>query len=134
MQAGQGNIVFDISLQLVGVPPSPGLVGFASSRTRLTAWLHASHDQQGKGDGQRHRDSRRAAQGTCPLAGAERRKLPGAVSRAVSDPGSSPAGRTNTLRQEGIEVRRSLTLRRGSNLAYKAPGPTRAGLPGLALG
>ena len=31
---------------LVGGTPSPGLVVLAPSRTRLAAWLHASHDQQ----------------------------------------------------------------------------------------
>jgi len=41
MQAGHGNIVFDIPVQLVGVPPSPRPPACTSGRTRLSAWLCA---------------------------------------------------------------------------------------------
>ena len=41
-QAGHRDILFGYPDVLVGVPPSPGLAAFASSRTRLTAWLFRS--------------------------------------------------------------------------------------------
>ena len=41
-QAMYGDILFGYCIRLLGSPPSPGLAAFASSRTRLTAWLFRS--------------------------------------------------------------------------------------------
>jgi len=41
---------FGYSETLVEGPPSPELATLAASGTRLAAWLHTSHDQQGEGD------------------------------------------------------------------------------------
>ena len=78
MQAGHRNIVFDIPMQLVGVPPSPGLAALrpAERTCRCGSMLRMTSREKVM---QHHGDSRRAAQGACSLYGAKRRKLPGAV-------------------------------------------------------
>ena len=67
------------SQALVGVPPSPRLTALRPVKHACRRGSMLRMTSREKVTQQRHGDSRRAAQGACPLYGAKRCKLPGAV-------------------------------------------------------
>ena len=129
-QAGHRNIVFDIPMQLVGVPPSPGLAALRPVERTCRCGSMLRMTSREKVTQQRHGDSRRAAQGACPLYGAKRCKLPGAVSRQRA--GQQPRRAHEYTPAGGYRSAPFLaTALKGfqPNLVYEVPGPIRAGLP-----
>jgi len=75
-QAGHRNIVFDIPMQLVGVPPSPGLAALRPVERTCRCGSMLRMTSRERMTQQRYGDSRK---GACLLYGAKRHRLPGAV-------------------------------------------------------
>ncbi len=129
------DILFRIPAKpLVGAAvPIPGLDASASSRTHLAVWLHASYDRQGKSDSQRNGTAAARRKGICPLgrSGATKTTWDDTMSAI---PSGNSSGRTNTLRQKRIEVRRSSLALQMDYAAgnHSAIGKSQA-VPGPAL-
>ena len=104
-QAGHGNIVFDIPMQLVGVPPSPGLAALrpAERTCRCGSMLRMTSREKVM---QHHGDSRRAAQRGVPLVRNEATQAARSGDRSAIQAAASQSARIH-CRRPCIEVRRS---------------------------
>ncbi len=93
-------------MRLLGPAPSPGPTAFASSRTRLWRGSTLRMTSRKKMVPQRNGIAATRRKGAYPL-GRSRATQTTWEDAMSAIPSGSSAGRTNTLRQERIEVRRS---------------------------